>query len=153
MLTDKINNTPIGNDLEKAKEYVRCADLSSVEQRLIFIDNWPKKLAVQATQEYRNYLYLRKKYPDHILPPSYEIDEAWHAHVLHTKEYTKFCQEFFGYYLHHDPHVMDQKGNAHQLVALFERTQELYKKEFDDFLYQYKRRPLHIRRMMKKYLC
>lgn len=31
------------------------------------------------------------------------IDEMWHNFVLFTKEYTQFCKEYFGYYLHHGP--------------------------------------------------
>jgi hypothetical protein len=35
--------------------------------------------------------------------PIVVIDEMWHNFVLFTKEYTAFCKEFFGYYVHHAP--------------------------------------------------
>jgi hypothetical protein len=137
-------------DLEQAKTYIQSTDLSMVEDRLTYIDNWPRKKALQAVSVYRNYLYLVKKYPDNVLPPSYEIDEAWHAHILFTRHYVTFCQELFGYYLHHDPHEMQQKDGVQQLENLFETTQELYQKEFGDYLYHFKRRPWHIQKILRK---
>lgn len=35
--------------------------------------------------------------------PLVVIDEMWHNFVLFTKEYSAFCQHFFGYYIHHAP--------------------------------------------------
>jgi len=31
------------------------------------------------------------------------IDKLWHAFILHTKLYRKFCDRFFGRYIDHDP--------------------------------------------------
>lgn len=31
------------------------------------------------------------------------LDESWHNFVLFTKEYSDFCNEHFGHYLHHAP--------------------------------------------------
>lgn len=31
------------------------------------------------------------------------IDEMWHAFILFSKDYTGFCETYFGYYLHHQP--------------------------------------------------
>lgn len=54
--------------------------------------------------------------------PSLPIDEAWHAFILHTVDYTRFCQERFGFYLHHQPtgEGVDNTGNylrARQLAV------------------------------------
>jgi hypothetical protein len=35
--------------------------------------------------------------------PSKAVDEAWHAFILMTREYTSFCVHAFGRYLHHTP--------------------------------------------------
>lgn len=35
--------------------------------------------------------------------PSKDVDQMWHAHVLHTCEYMQDCQNYFGYFLHHVP--------------------------------------------------
>jgi hypothetical protein len=35
--------------------------------------------------------------------PSKAVDEAWHEMILMTREYTWFCRQAFGHYLHHSP--------------------------------------------------
>ena len=35
--------------------------------------------------------------------PSRVVDEAWHEFILMTRDYTLFCQQGFGEYLHHAP--------------------------------------------------
>lgn len=35
--------------------------------------------------------------------PSQAVDEAWHAFILSTKAYDRFCQRAFGKFLHHHP--------------------------------------------------
>jgi hypothetical protein len=34
-----------------------------------------------------------------------EIDNMWHSFILYTKDYTDFCLEKFGEYLHHEPDI------------------------------------------------
>jgi hypothetical protein len=31
------------------------------------------------------------------------IDEMWHTFILFTPDYTRFCREYFGQYIHHMP--------------------------------------------------
>ncbi|MFE4590182.1 glycine-rich domain-containing protein [Streptomyces laurentii] len=38
-----------------------------------------------------------------VLAPSKAVDPAWHTFMLHTQEYTTWCEEHFGRYLHHAP--------------------------------------------------
>jgi hypothetical protein len=49
--------------------------------------------------------YLAYLYADGRLigMPSKAVDEAWHEMILITREYTWFCQQAFGHYLHHSP--------------------------------------------------
>ena len=35
--------------------------------------------------------------------PLVVLDEMWHNFVLFTREYTAFCERYFGYYIHHAP--------------------------------------------------
>ena len=37
-----------------------------------------------------------------ISPPA-RIDLGWHNFILHTRDYAAFCQECFGYFIHHEP--------------------------------------------------
>jgi hypothetical protein len=46
--------------------------------------------------------------------PSRAVDDAWHEFILMTPEYTKFCANAFGRYLHHSPeeHMKEPIGSA-----------------------------------------
>jgi hypothetical protein len=37
------------------------------------------------------------------MAPSQLVDPGWHALILHTGWYANWCQEQFGYFLHHQP--------------------------------------------------
>jgi len=43
-----------------------------------------------------------------IYPDMIHIDNMWHTFVLFTKDYQKFCNNYFGTYIHHTP----QSGKA-----------------------------------------
>jgi len=127
----------VAND--QVRQMIDSIDLGGVIDRMRFVHNWTKKSAELAGAQYRNYLLLCKKYGEtHPLPPSREIDEFWHNHVLCTRRYTKDCEKIFGYYLHHDPHHGNRGSVPHkELVKSFtESTQELYFKEFGVPLYR-----------------
>jgi len=51
----------------------------------------------------KDFLYLSKD--NRVYLSSYIVDEAWHTFILFTKDYFKFCNEVFGYYLHHSPSI------------------------------------------------
>lgn len=140
MNDQKENEKPplLGLSLESAKDFINSFDLRLVCDRLEKIDKWPRDQAEEACSQYRNFLYLKKKYgSDFEIPPSYDMDEVWHAHILHTKDYMEFCQHVFGGYLHHFPHEGD--GGSPRLVELAEmfenQTQRLYKLEFGTPIY------------------
>ena len=35
--------------------------------------------------------------------PSVAVDAAWHAFILHTRDYIDYCERHYGRYLHHVP--------------------------------------------------
>ena len=61
-------------------------------------------------------------------PPSTEVDGMWHAYLLCTKEYFRFCEtENKGAYLHHDPSLFGKgtetgKHAYHGCLALYTST-------------------------------
>lgn len=126
-------------ELAQAKALIDAADLQPVLDRLVSIEGWSPSEATAVIKQYRNYLFLRKKYPQENLPPSKDIDEAWHAHVLHTEDYRNFCRQVFSneadQYLDHHPHIA-KEGSVESLNKLFERTQALYREEFGEYIYQ-----------------
>lgn len=129
---------PHNMTLEQAKMYIQSVNLTPVIDRLVYIEHWTEKEATEAIKQYRNYLFLRKKYSRYNLPPSKDIDEVWHAHVLHTKEYRQFCKQVFyneeDQFLDHHPHIA-KEGTMEKLNSLFEKTQDLYHKEFGEYIY------------------
>lgn len=40
------------------------------------------------------------------------VDDMWHAFILFTKDYTQFCVDHFGFYLHHGPTTQAEKDEA-----------------------------------------
>lgn len=47
--------------------------------------------------------FLRQCKTELKVRPDKDVDEYWHAHILHTKQYAEDCQRYFGYFLHHEP--------------------------------------------------
>ena len=38
-----------------------------------------------------------------VCSPDFELDEAWHEFILHTKDYINYCEARFGRLIHHVP--------------------------------------------------
>lgn len=93
------------------------------------LPRWTEPDAKKACGLYKKFLLLQKKYPNEHLVPTREIDEVWHNHILHTKQYHKDCNHIFGYYLHHEPALKD--GTPEKLIKDFLKTKKLFEKEFD----------------------
>ncbi len=132
-------------ELDISKKLIDEADLTSTIERLVKVEKWSKKQALEAVKQYRNFLFLKRKYGhQHILPPSYDIDEVWHAHILHTKEYFDFCEGVFGSYLHHHPHHgKNNEITDKDLSSVFEdETQKFYFVEFGEYIQAIKPLPL-----------
>jgi hypothetical protein len=82
---------------------------------------------------YKNYLFLIAKYRDSVnhLPPSTDIDDFWHGHILDTQRYTDDCVRIFGSIIHHNPYFGYGNREAEkQLTISFAKTQELHTYEF-----------------------
>ncbi|MGQ3888128.1 hypothetical protein ACQUW5_03725 [Legionella sp. CNM-1927-20] len=54
---------------------------------------------------------LRKSSKRHtyLFGPLLTLDELWHAFILHTRDYTNFCENYFGQYFHHDIEPINQE--------------------------------------------
>lgn len=98
---------------------------------MIIIHEWPEKIAKEVESQYKRFLFLKKEYKQIEIPPSREIDEYWHNHILYTEKYNIDCVNYFGEFLHHNPHSIDI--NFEKLFN--DNTQELYLKHFETYLY------------------
>jgi len=111
---------------------IKNLDLEYLEKRLIDRQKWSMEVSKEAVRRYKNFLMLLLKYPDQILAPAPDIDEAWHNHILFTRQYFCDCQKIFGDYLHHSP----SRGlGAEEKYAMEEaqlRTSNLYIQEFNE---------------------
>ena len=64
-----------------------------------------KREVERLLHEYLVFMWLRKLNPTERITPSKRVDEAWHQHILFTREYAQFCRYHFGEFLHHAPTV------------------------------------------------
>lgn len=111
---------------------IKNLDLEYLEIRLIDKQKWSSETSKEAVRRYKNFLILILKYPDQILAPAPDVDEAWHNHILFTREYFCDCQKIFGDYLHHSP---SRNSNPEEKYAMEEaqlRTSNLYIQEFNE---------------------
>jgi len=42
-------------------------------------------------------------------PEMREIDDMWHTFIIFTKDYTDFCMQSFGCYMHHTPKTTEEE--------------------------------------------
>jgi len=94
---------------------------------------WTIDRVTQAESLYKRYLVLTVKHQDCLLVPTGDIDDFWHHHILDTAKYQRDCQYALGFFLHHFPYsgLLDD-SDAKQQKANFERTQELWLREFGE---------------------
>lgn len=123
--------------IEQAIHDIQALDFTNVINKLVNVFGWLKEDALSTAKLYQNYLILKIKYgKEHLyLPPSEDIDEFWHNHILDTERYIEDCQRIFGAYLHHYPYLgIDGKTNLEDLNSAYEVTQALHFKEFGYYI-------------------
>ena len=57
----------------------------------------------KAFTELKKYLWLSDRTGRSLPMTSRTIDAVWHQFILFTVEYHRFCDRFFGHYMHHTP--------------------------------------------------
>ena len=126
--------------LESAFQYIYSIDFSMLIYKITKPDPniariWDTDSAQKAIMYYKNYLWLLRKYSQEypVIPPSIDIDEIWHHHILDTYKYHEDCAAIFGQYLHHYPYFgMRGEADFQELERTFKITQQLYFKEFGE---------------------
>jgi hypothetical protein len=128
----------IGNakSLEQVVAAISAMDLEPVKSRVMDAElgeGWSREYADSIEAAYKTYLTMLVKYPgdsaDIMLAK--DVDEFWHTHILQTVKYSEDCEQVFGFYLHHFPHVGER--NAEDLAhreTLAAKTRQLYEREF-----------------------
>lgn len=103
-----MQNASFDTSLEQAATAVESLDLELIRLKLmdrVSGPGWTGERAANVEREYRDYLsaLARERNAMGDIAPSRDVDEFWHAHILHTRKYAEDCGRVFGTYLHHDP--------------------------------------------------
>lgn len=102
-----------GNPVEVAQsqvflEKLKKLDFEPITHQLIQ-SGWTHQQAIRAIFRYKMFLFLIYLYPHTLLVPTQDIDQVWHCHILHTRQYRQDCQMLFGRFIDHEP---DSEGSG-----------------------------------------
>jgi hypothetical protein len=71
--------------------------------RLARENGWRRAHADRVIDEYRRFCFLAMT-AGHVVTPSDAVDQAWHLHLIYTRDYwERFCPDILGRPLHHGP--------------------------------------------------
>jgi hypothetical protein len=136
-------------DLEAVRRYIQAIDFSRLKQNMRhperekFSPGWSQGKTDYVEQQYKNWFFLVRKFDGQgEMPPSPDIDEFWHQHILDTKAYQRDTEAVFGRFLHHWPYFgsggqsgsEDDRGD---LLAAWELVQQRYVAEYGELIYDY----------------
>ena len=88
---------------------------------------WAHRFSSLALQEYKRFVLLAYISAKEITP-SQSIDEIWHLHILHTRDYAIFAEKC-GSFLHHNPGLPSQRSRWDYQYDL---THTLYREVFGE---------------------
>src|SRR5690349_13523686 len=93
-----------------AKQHIQNLDLGSVRANAMTKLGWSSEKAQRVENSYRRFLYAlaHKKENDLLSPPSQEVDDFWHQHILDTRKYREDCNTVFGHYIDHTPRLLPE---------------------------------------------
>lgn len=77
--------------------------------------------AEEIFQELMKFLYVCAYIPASS-PPSAVVDEMWHTFIIFTADYFKFCVDYVGRFLHHQPTDKPYIGNRPDMLDFAERS-------------------------------
>ena len=115
---------------------IQALDLETVKIRVmdpVRGEGWTREYADSIELAYKTYLTMLAKYPEDTedILLSEDVDEFWHTHILQTIKYSDDCQEVFGNFLHHAPHIGDfTPADIAEREVQAEKTRRLYEHEY-----------------------
>ena len=112
------------------KQHIRKLDLSSVRAKLMEKMGWSSDRVSLVEDNYKRFLYALGQIHEGemISPPSDDVDEFWHQHILDTRKYREDCENLFGRYIDHTPQLTPEE----QLQADARRQQIYRDRKIDD---------------------
>ncbi len=101
-------------------------------RRLARENGWTDDYAARVIKEYKKFVYLTCISPREELTPSDEVDQAWHLHLVYSRDYWgEFCPRVLGKELHHGP-TEGGPVEAQKFERNYLRTLELYHRIFGE---------------------
>ena len=82
---------------------IESLDLTNVMARLKKESTLTSDQLIEAELQYRQFLQISLE--DTGTVPTVLADKVWHMHILDTRKYAADCQEIFGRFMHHTPHL------------------------------------------------
>lgn len=97
--------------------------------RLAQENGWSPVKAARVVEEYRRFCFLAVT-AGHPVTPSDAVDQAWHLHLLYTRDYWhRFCPDILGRPLHHGP-TQGGPAEQHRFFAQYADTLLAYERAF-----------------------
>ncbi|CRK56145.1 hypothetical protein [Alloactinosynnema sp. L-07] len=98
------------------RDYV-TAEVWDREVRLIMRDHdFDRDLAERTFGQTIAYLVTTAEKPRTPMGPTPQVDKGVHSFVLDTPRYVDFCMEHAGRYLHHVPHLPEERGSQPKVL-------------------------------------
>ncbi len=91
---------------------------------------WSKQYAARVLFEYKRFICLAAVSPTSVTP-SEAVDQAWHLHMIYSRNYADFCNSTLGWMLHHGPSAGGVQ-EAHRYKEQYEHTLNLYRQIFNE---------------------
>jgi hypothetical protein len=93
---------------QKSWDSVMSYDFSRIRAKIVSEGSVEESRVDTAITEFRKFLGLIVCGYNGLGMTSREVDDVWHTFILFTCEYTDFCSQVFGHYLHHQPATADE---------------------------------------------
>jgi hypothetical protein len=99
---------------------------SEIIQQLVHRNGKSPEDAQSIFRDCLRFLFLAGTTGQTLSPPPV-IDEAWHCFILNTRAYSRFCEDYFGAFIHHSPTRQGERANNRPRL---DNTLRLAKAEF-----------------------
>ncbi|TGX52338.1 hypothetical protein E5A73_16220 [Sphingomonas gei] len=97
--------------------------------RLARDNGWSRAEAERVIEEYKRFCFLAVT-AGHPVTPSDQVDQAWHLHLTHTRDYwERFCPGILGRPLHHGP-TAGGSDEQHRYFLQYAETLRSYEQVF-----------------------
>ena len=91
-------------------QLIEAIDLSQINLYFQLKKGWSEERVTQAVTDYR--FFLSRIDSRFNTSPTSDVDDIWHRHILHTKQYAYDCMRVFGKFIHHEPFEISVENTA-----------------------------------------